>query len=113
MFENEKHIRVTKVETSDGMNPIFDDNGHKKLKVVHAPYNSITLKGFAEQNEKLPTHLKMVIEVIDFVPTKPLAPGPDAKDLQIKALQERLAAMEEKTDPKAVVKVPVKEKETV
>lgn len=70
MFFNEKHIRVSKPITSNGINPIIDDRGQIKYKVTHLPFTA--KKHLDQRNAKLPSHLKMKIEVIDFnAPVEP------------------------------------------
>lgn len=64
MFFNEKHIRVLKPKTSNGLNPILDDRGQIVHKVIHLPFTA--KKDIEAQNSRLPNHLKMKIEVIDF-----------------------------------------------
>lgn len=66
MFFNEKHIRVYKPITTNGMNPKVDDQGRVMQKIVHLPYTSLPF--LERKNSRLPNHLKMKIEVIDFAP---------------------------------------------
>lgn len=62
MFFTEDHLRVTKTKTVDGINPQYDEQNRPVKKVVHLP---LTAKKFIEsQNEKLPTQIKMDVQVI-------------------------------------------------
>lgn len=62
MFYNEDHLRVTKPLTSDGMTPLVDDEDRIQKKIVHLPLSA--KKILEQQNERLPKHLRMKIEVV-------------------------------------------------
>src|SRR5688572_15386924 len=64
MFFNEDHLKITKVRTADGISPVLGADGRVATKVIYAPLNKTTQKSFEEQNTRLPTSLKMKIEVI-------------------------------------------------
>lgn len=65
MFFNEDHLRVIKVRTADGSTPFMDPVTEKTLKkIVLMPDNPTTRRLLDEQNNLLPTPLKMKIERI-------------------------------------------------
>lgn len=64
MFFAEDHLRITKIKTVNGLTPEFDEQGRPVKKIVFAPKNRDTLRLFADQNTRLPNHLKMTIEPV-------------------------------------------------
>lgn len=94
-FSNEDHLRVTKVRTVDGLQPLVVDDVIQK-KVIHAPMSA--LKFLESQNQWLPNNLKMKIEKVKGYTPAPVQqpdPGPSVSDLQkqldeLKAENEKL-----------------------
>jgi hypothetical protein len=85
MFFNEDHLRVTKVKTTDGINPFYDSENRVVKKVIELPLTSKKL--IEQQNDLLPNQLKMKIEVIKAYNPAPL---PNEVDL----LKAKIAELE-------------------
>jgi hypothetical protein len=90
MFFNEDHLRVRKVRTTDGQNPVYE-NGQIQYKWVLMPLSA--KKHLEDQNNYKPTILKYQIEVIKAYRG---TPEPPAEDPRIAELQSKIAALEAK-----------------
>lgn len=89
MFFNEDHLQITKVRTNDGISPVIGEDGKVAKKIVFAPLNPLSKKLLEEQNTRLPTSLKMKIDVIKAYKPEPVVDTSevDALKLQILELQ--------------------------
>jgi hypothetical protein len=89
MFFNEDHLRITKVKTIDGTSPLIGEDERPVKKVIFAPLNPQSKKLFEDQNTRLPTNLKMKIDVVKgYKPvTIPAAPAEDVEALKLKLQQ--------------------------
>ncbi len=112
MFYSEDHLRITKVRTADGVSPLMEGERVAK-KIITAPLNAVTKKAFEDQNSRLPTPLKMKIEVVKAYKPEaiPEVPGPDVNELQRKIdeltkLKAELQAQKTGVD-KNIIKEPV------
>lgn len=85
MFFNEDHLRITKIKTSDGVNPFYDDQMRPVKKVIFLPLSSKKL--VEEQNNYLPNQLKMKIEVIR-------AYNPQPVPNEVELLKAKIAELE-------------------
>jgi hypothetical protein len=89
MFFNEDHLRITKVKTIDGTSPLIGEDERPVKKVVFAPLNPLSKKLLEDQNTRLPTNLKMKIEVVKaYKPESiPAAPTEDLAALKLRLQQ--------------------------
>lgn len=96
MFSNEDHLRVTKVKTTDGVNPVYDSNNNVVKKIVELPLSA--KKRIDEQNDLLPNQLKMKVEVIKAYNPPPVVTLPDpiaaVPDPQIAEMQNKINELE-------------------
>lgn len=88
-FANEDHLRITKVRTADGLSPMIGEDEKPMKKIITAPLNPQTKKLFEEQNSRLPTSLKMKIEVVKGYKPEPVqqVAHPDNSEL-LKKLED-------------------------
>lgn len=105
-FANEDHLRITKVRTADGLSPIIGEDEKPMKKIITAPLNPQTKKLFEEQNSRLPTSLKMKIDVVKGYKPEPVqqVAQPDNSEL--------LKKLEELQAQNAKLTLELKEKET-
>lgn len=62
LFFDQDYLRVTSVQTKDGVNPRYDENGRIMYKESWLP---VSAKKYIERrNEQLPDSLKMKIELV-------------------------------------------------
>lgn len=94
MFSNEDHLRVTKVKTTDGINPVYNDQNQQVKKVVELPLTSKKL--IEEQNALLPNQLKMKVEVVKAYTPAPVTAviNEPVPDTQVIDLQKKIAELE-------------------
>lgn len=101
MFYAEDHLRITKVRTHNGMSPVINQTtGKVEHKIIFAPLNPSTKKLFEDQNTRLPTDLKMKIEVVKAYKPEPVqavvdTSKIDALTLKNLELEEKIKQLEE------------------
>lgn len=114
-FANEDHLRITKVRTADGLSPMIGEDEKPMKKIITAPLNPQTKKLFEEQNSRLPTSLKMKIEVVKGYKPEPVqqVAQPDnsellkkLEDLEAKNAKLTLELQEKETNATAGMKEP-------
>jgi|SRR6476620_2983013 len=91
MFFNEDHLKITKVRTTDGTSPLIGEDERPVKKVIFAPLNPQSKKLFEDQNTRLPTNLKMKIEVVKGYRPEAI---PAAPAVDISALEARIKELE-------------------
>lgn len=93
MFFNEDHLRITKIRTADGLSPVMGADERPLKKIIFAPSNPITRKSFEDLNSRLPTALKMKIEVVKgYNPQVVHNPEP-ATDAEKEAMKSELSEL--------------------
>lgn len=80
MFFNEDHLKITKTRTADGVTPVQGPDERPLKKIIFVPYSKLTMKLFEDQNSRLPTALKMKIEVVKAYSPQPVNMIPDTKE---------------------------------
>lgn len=112
MFFNEDHLQITAIRTNNGTTPVFDEQGRPVKKIVFAPKNRDTIRLFEDQNRRLPTHLKMKIDVVRAYKPEPVQTVVDTTeidDLRLKnlELEKRINDLiESQTKAKEADKIP-------
>ena len=92
MFFNEDQLKITKVRTIDGTSPLIGEDEKPVKKVIWVPLNPITKKIFEDQNTRLPTNLKMKIEVVKGYRPEAI---PAAPPVDVSALEARIKELEQ------------------
>ena len=92
MFFNEDHLKITKVRTTDGTSPLIGEDERPVKKVIFAPLNPQSKKLFEDQNTRLPTNLKMKIEVVKGYRPEAIPAAPSA---DVSALEARIKELEQ------------------
>lgn len=107
MFYGEDHLRITKVRTANGISPVINEvTGLVEKKIVFAPLNPHTKRLFDEQNTRLPTNLKMKIEVVKAYKPEPVqqvvdTSQVDALTLKNLELEAKIKQLEEEKNQTA------------
>lgn len=111
MFDNEDHLRITKVQTTDGQNPVYDDQQRPVKKIIHLPLTAKKL--IEEHNMLLPHQLKMKVEIIKAYTPASIPQVPDTRMADLEKENAELRAQLAK--PKKPMGRPkkIKENETV
>lgn len=89
---SEDHLKITKVRTTDGTSPLIGADERPVKKVIFAPLNPQSKKLFEDQNTRLPTNLKMKIEVVKGYRPEAI---PAAPAVDVSALEARIKELEE------------------
>lgn len=92
MFFNEDHLKITKVRTTDGISPVIGADERPMKKVIFAPLNPQSRKLFEDQNTRLPTNLKMKIEVVKGYSPEAIPASPA---VDVSALEARIKELEQ------------------
>lgn len=104
MFFSEDHLRITKVRTLDGLSPVSGPDEKPLKKIIFAPLNKESKKLFEDQNTRLPTSLKMKIEVVPAYKPEPLPAQPlvnvSALEKEIAELKEQNRLLQEQNEKK-------------
>lgn len=90
MFQfDQDYLRVSKPITTDGINLALDNDGKRRMKIVHMP---VTAEPYLKKrNEKLPDNLKLVIQKVQAVKT---FKAPENAATEIETLRTLLAQAE-------------------
>lgn len=101
-FQEEDHLRITKVRTNDGISPVIGEDEKPLKKIIFAPLNPQTKKLFEEENSRKPNQLKMKIDVVKAYRPEPITQPPA---VDVSALEERIKALEAENNSLKINKV--------